>query len=400
MSDVRATGPAAGEDAAQPATAGDTAAPVPGQDAGESAAVTNSRRTARGFAHRSRVVTGTVLRSGAGGLSVRVRGRALAVTAAIAVALVAVMLVSLTTGDYPLSVGEVLRALAGKDSGGADFIVNTLRMPRLLTAIAVGAALAVSGAVLTSLTGNALGSPDVIGFTNGSAVGALTVIIVLHGSMTQIALGALAGGLATAAAVYLLLLGRGLQGFRLVVIGIGVSSLLLAVNSYLITRATWQEALEAQAWLIGSLSNRGWTHANAILVAVAVLLPPALFLSRRLSMVEMGDITAMALGVNVARTRALLLLISVALAAFATAVTGPIWFVALAAPQLARRLTRTAGPALLPAALMGALLLTVSDLAAQRLFAPSLLPVGTATGTIGGFYLIWLLITESRKSRA
>ncbi|GHB08413.1 ABC transporter permease [Streptomyces termitum] len=350
------------------------------------------------WVHRPRVITGTVLR--AGGLSVRIRGRAIVVTAATLAVLVAVALISLTTGDYELSVGEVVRALAGQDSGGADFIVNTLRLPRLLTALTVGAALAVSGALLTSLTGNALGSPDIIGFTNGSAVGALTVIILVHGSMTQIAAGALVGGLATAAAVHFLMLGRGLHGFRLIVTGIGVSTLLLAVNSYLITRATFQEALEAQAWLIGSLGNRGWIHAQAILLACAVLLPPAFVLSRRLSMVEMGDLTATALGVNVTRTRATLLVVSVALAAFATAVTGPIWFIALAAPQLARRLTRTAGPALLPAALTGALLLAGSDLAAQRLFAPALLPVGTATGTIGGLYLIWLLITESRKSRA
>ncbi|MFD9030971.1 FecCD family ABC transporter permease [Streptomyces sp. NPDC059567] len=347
----------------------------------------------------ARVVSGLVLRTRKGGLSLRVQGRTSAVTAIVLALLLVVMAVTLTSGDYELGVGEVLQAVVGNGSGGADFIVNTLRMPRLLTAVCVGAALAVSGAILQSLTGNALGSPDIIGFTNGSAVGALVVIIVLHGSMTQIAVGALIGGLATAVVMYLLMLGRGLQGFRLVVVGIGVSALLLAVNSYLITRATWQEALEAQAWLIGSLSNRGWPHANAILVAVAVLLPLALALSRRLSMVEMGDTTAMALGVGVARTRTALLVISVALAAFATAVTGPIWFIALAAPQLARKLTRASGPALLPSALMGALLLTASDLLAQRLFAPALLPVGTATGIVGGLYLIWLLVTESRKSR-
>ncbi|MEU5981323.1 iron chelate uptake ABC transporter family permease subunit [Streptomyces sp. NPDC047434] len=351
-------------------------------------------------ARAPRVVSGTVIRSRAGAVSVRVRGRTLAASAALLGLLLAVALVTLSTGDFELTVGEVLRAVLGQDSGGADFVVNTLRMPRLLTALGVGAALAVSGAVLTSLTGNSLGSPDIIGFTNGSAVGALVVIIVLHGSMTQIALGALVGGLATAAAVYLLMLGRGLQGFRLIVVGIGVSALLLAVNSYLITRATWQEAMEAQAWLIGSLGNRGWQHANAILLAVALLLPAAFLLSRRLGMLEMGDVTAMALGVNAARTRTALLIVGVALAAVATAVTGPIWFVALAAPQLARRLTGASGPALAPAALMGALLLATSDLAAQRLFAPALLPVGTATGTLGGLYLIWLLITESRKSRA
>ncbi|MGW8365389.1 FecCD family ABC transporter permease [Streptomyces wedmorensis] len=347
-----------------------------------------------------RVVTGRLLRTRSGSLSLLVRGRAVAVTAALLAALVAVMAVTLTTGDFDLSVGEVARALTGDGTGIADFVVNTLRMPRLVTALCVGAALAVSGAILQSLTGNPLGSPDIIGFTNGSAVGALVVIVVLHGSMTQIAIGALIGGLATALAVHLLMLGRGIQGFRLVVVGIGVSALLLAVNSYLITRATFQEALEAQAWLIGSLGNRLWTHAQAIGLAVAVLLPLALFLSRRLAMVEMGDTTAMALGVDVPRTRTLLLVIGVALAAFATAVTGPIWFVALAAPQVARRLTRSSGPALLPSALMGAVMLAVSDLAVQRLFAPALLPVGTATGCVGGIYLVCLLVTESRKSRA
>ncbi|MCF3120877.1 iron chelate uptake ABC transporter family permease subunit [Streptomyces arenae] len=346
-----------------------------------------------------RVISGRVLRIG-GAVSLRVRTRAVVVTSVLVAALVLVMGITLTTGDFELSVGEVVKALFGHGSGGADFIVNTLRMPRLVTALCVGAALAVSGAILQSLTGNSLGSPDIIGFTNGSAVGALVVIIVLHGSMTQIAIGALIGGLATALAMYLLMLGRGLQGFRLVVIGIGVSALLLAVNSYLITRATFQEALEAQAWLIGSLGNRGWQHANAIGIAVLVLLPLAFLLSRRLSMVEMGDVTAMALGLDVCRTRTALLVVSVCLAAFATAVTGPIWFIALAAPQLARRLTRASGPVLLPTALLGALLLAAGDLAAQRLFAPSLLPVGAATGTIGGLYLIWLLVTESRKSRA
>lgn len=348
---------------------------------------------------KPRVISGLVVRTGRGGVSLRIQGRVVAVTAVLLAVLVVVIGLSLTTGDFALSVGEVLRALTGNGDAAADFIVNTLRMPRLVTAVCVGAALAVSGGILQTLTGNALGSPDFIGFTNGSAVGALVVIIVMHGSMTQIALGALIGGLATAAVVYLLMIGRGLQGFRLVVIGIGVSALLLAVNSYLITRATWQEALEAQAWLIGSLNNRGWTHANAIGLAVVVLLPLAFMLARRLSMVEMGDLTATALGVSVTRTRAVLLVVSVALAAFATAVTGPIWFIALAAPQLARRLTGASGPALVPTALMGAVLLTASDLAVQRLFAPALLPVGTATGTIGGLYLIWLLVTESRKSR-
>ncbi|WP_338120249.1 FecCD family ABC transporter permease [Streptomyces albireticuli] len=341
-----------------------------------------------------------IVRGRGGRVSLRIGVRPVVVGLALLAALVVTAGASLTTGDFELSVGEAFQALIGNGSGSADFIVNTLRLPRLLTAMAVGAALAVSGAILQSLSRNPLGSPDIIGFTNGSATGALTVIVVLHGGMAQIAAGALIGGLATAVVVYLLAFTRGSQGFRLVVIGIGVSAILLAVNSYLITRASLQDALEAQTWLIGSLNSRTWDQATMMGVALAVLLPIAFRFGRRLSLLEMGDDTARALGVDAARTRLVLLAVSVGLAAAATAATGPIWFVALAAPQLARRLARSSGPGLLPAALMGAVLLAVSDFAVQRVFSPALLPVGTATGTVGGLYLIGLLVAEARKSRA
>ncbi|WP_373289993.1 FecCD family ABC transporter permease [Longimycelium tulufanense] len=346
-----------------------------------------------------RVLDGLVLRTHGGRLSLRLDGRALAVSVVLLVALAVVMGITLTSGDFPLPLGDVLRSLVGEGSPGADFIIYTLRLPRLLTAVFVGAALAASGAILQTLTRNPLGSPDIIGFTNGSATGALLVIIVLQGSMTQIALGALAGGLVTAVAVYLLAYTRGVQGFRLVVVGIGVSAMLLAANSYLITRARLQEALAAQSWLIGSLHDRGPNQAAAVGIGLAILLPLGLRFARRLSLLEMGDDAAKALGVNVERTRFVLLLVSVTLAAIATAATGPIWFIALAAPQLARRLTRSSGPGLLPAAFLGAVLLAASDLAVQRILPSAHLPVGTATGIIGGLYLVWLLATEARRSR-
>ncbi|WTW96435.1 iron chelate uptake ABC transporter family permease subunit [Streptomycetaceae bacterium NBC_01309] len=341
-----------------------------------------------------------VIRTPGGRVSLRVETRPAVVAALLAVILVVVMGITLTTGEFELTVPEVLRALVGQGSTKADFVVNTLRLPRLLTAVLVGAALAVSGAILQSLSGNSLGSPDVIGFTNGSATGALIVIIVLQGSMTETAIGALIGGLVTAIAIYLLAYTGGAPGFRLVVIGIGVSAMLLALNSYLITRARLQDALEAQSWLIGTLGHQNWDQVRAIAFACAVLMPTGLAYARKLSMLEMGDDTAGALGVDARRARFVLLVVSVALAAVATAMTGPIWFIALAAPQLARRLARPAGAGLVTAALMGAVLLTVSDLAVQRIFEPSIVPVGVATGTIGGLYLMWLLVTETRKNRA
>lgn len=335
----------------------------------------------------------------AGTASVRVDGRATAVTAVLTGTLAVVAALSLGTGDYDLTLLEVAQALIGQADAGADFIVNTLRLPRLLTAMFVGAALAVSGALMQSLTRNPLGSPDIVGFTNGSATGALIVIVLLHGSMAEIALGALLGGIATAVAVYLLAFRRGVQGFRFILIGIGVSAMLLAVNGYLITRASWQDALAAQSWLIGTVNERGWDQALVVGTALAVLLPVSLYYGRNLAMLEMGDDVARALGVGVERTRLALILTSVALVAIATAATGPIVFVALTAPQLVRKLARSAGPCLVASAVMGALLLALGDFAVQRVFDPAQLPVGIATGVIGGLYLIWLLASEWRRGR-
>lgn len=346
-----------------------------------------------------RPVSGHVLRTRRDGWSVRVDGRSVLVGTVLAGVLGCVVVVTLTSGDYPLSVTEVLAALAGQGDSGAHFIVNTLRLPRVLTALFVGAALAVSGAVLQTLSRNPLASPDIIGFTYGSTTGALVVIILIDGSMAQVAGGALLGGLVTAIAIYLLAFTRGVQGFRFILVGIGIGAMALAMNSYLLTRASLQDALAGQAWLIGSVNGRGWDHAVVVGIALAVLMPLALYHGRRLAMLELGDDAARALGIGVTSSRLILIAVSVALAAIATAAAGPIAFVALTAPQVARKLTKTAGASLVPAALLGALLLAGGDLAVQRLFPESQLPVGTATGTIGGLYLIWLLTREWRRGR-
>ncbi|KOX27602.1 membrane protein [Saccharothrix sp. NRRL B-16348] len=327
----------------------------------------------------------------------RISERALLVSAGIAVLTAVAAVATMVTGDFPLTVGEVLSTFVGQGDGYADFVIFTLRLPRLITGLLVGAALALSGAILQSLSRNPLASPDIIGFTQGAATGAIAVLVLAQGSMAATALGATVAGLLTSTAVYLLALKQGVQGFRLVLIGIGVSAMMLAVNSYLLTRATLESALAAQTWLVGGLNNRGWDQAQVVAVVLAVLLPCALALGRRLALLEMGDSAATGLGVNAERTRLALLAVSVGLAAVATAAAGPISFVALAAPQVARRLTGASGPGLAASALTGGLLLVVSDFAVQRLFPTTQLPVGIATGAIGGLYLVWLLAHEWRK---
>jgi iron complex transport system permease protein len=347
-------------------------------------------------ASAARPVTGRVLRTRGETVALRLPTRSVVVGTGLALALLVTAAITLTTGDFEVPLGDVLAVLVGQGDGAADFIVGTLRLPRLLTAIFVGAGLAVSGAILQSLLRNPLGSPDFVGFTNGASTGALVMIVVVGGTMTQVAVGALVGGLSTALLVYALSYRRGVQSYRFVLVGVGINALALSVNSYLITRADIYDAVSAQAWLVGSVNSRGWEHVTVSGLALAVLLPLALSQVRALSMFELGDHTAAALGVGVQRSRTILIASSVLLAGFATAAAGPIWFVALAAPQLARRLVRGSAPGLVTSALMGALLLSVSDLATDRLFPAQQLPVGTATGCVGGLYLMWLLASEWR----
>nr|WP_042181382.1 iron chelate uptake ABC transporter family permease subunit [Kibdelosporangium sp. MJ126-NF4]CTQ98625.1 ABC-type Fe3+-siderophore transport system, permease 2 component [Kibdelosporangium sp. MJ126-NF4] len=345
------------------------------------------------------VLTGRVVRTRAERVSLRVYPRSLLVGLLLVLALAAISVFTLTTGDYEASIADVIRTVFGDGPPGLELIMDRFRMPRLLVGIGVGLALGASGTIFQSVSRNPLGSPDVIGFTTGAATGAILVILVYRDANVSVATGAIAGALASAVIVYLLAYRRGVQGFRLILVGIGVSSMLASVNAYLLSRATLEDARNAQLWLLGSLGGRGWQHVVLVWIALAVLLPFVVSLGRRMSMLEMGDDAARARGVPVERTRLTLVLVGVALAAAATAAAGPIAFVALAAPQVVRRLTRSVGSGLIPSALMGAVLLTAADLAGQRLFGAIQIPVGMTTGAVGGFYLMWLLATEWRKGQ-
>ncbi|OZC95549.1 iron ABC transporter permease [Rhodococcus sp. 06-235-1A] len=327
----------------------------------------------------------------------RIDIRTVAVCAALLLLTAVVAVVAVGTGDYYVPPNEVLDAVFGHSSRIAEIIVMEWRFPRVVLAFLFGAALGVSGAIFQSLTRNPLGSPDIIGFATGAYTGALVVILTLGGGYYQTGAGALVGGLATAAAVYLLAYKRGVQGFRLIIVGIGVSAMLASINTWLVVKADLADAIAAAVWGTGSLNGLGWAQVWPALVVSAVIAPCLAVLSRRLPMLEMGDDAARALGVRAEPTRLMLVFLGVALIALVTAAAGPISFVALAAPQLARRLTGTSGVAMVPAACMGALLLVVGDVVAQRVFAPTQLPVGVVTVSVGGAYFVWLLAREGRK---
>jgi len=337
-----------------------------------------------------------------GGFSTTYRRRQLAVPLLVLVALVLAAAVSLGRGDYPISVLDVLRVLVGAGDDTQRLIVLELRAPRIAVAVLVGTALGVSGALIQTFARNPLASPDILGVTGGAAVGAVAVI-VLGGTTTASRLlgglglpaAALAGGLLMALLVFGLAWNQGLDGYRLVLVGIGLSAMALAVVRYLLTRSTIQDAAVANVWITGSLNGRGWDQALPLAVALLVLLPVSLALSRVLGALQFGDDTARGLGVRVPLAQAVTVVVAVALAAFAVSAAGPIQFVALVVPQIAVRLTGGSRPPLLAAGLLGALLVVASDLVARTVL-PESFPVGVVTSVVGAPYLLWLLVRGRR----
>ncbi|MDT0475374.1 iron chelate uptake ABC transporter family permease subunit [Streptomyces sp. DSM 41014] len=339
-----------------------------------------------------------VLRS-PGGLSVRLDVRSVIVVGLLLLAALAAGVVLIGTGDFAIPAADVVRTLFGGGNAGQEFIVNELRLPRVLVGLLVGASLGLGGALFQAVTRNPLGSPDVLGLGQGATAGALVVIVQFSGSAAQVTAGALVGGLVTGVSIYLLAWKQGVHGYRLVLVGIGVSAVVTAVNGYLMTVSDIVDAARAVVWMTGSLDGRDWAQVWPLLALCAVLVPLVLGNARGLRLMEMGDDVSHALGVRVERVRALLMIAAVLLTASATAAAGPVSFVALTAPQLARRLTRAPGPNLLASLCMGAALLVVADWASQKAFGAGQIPVGVITGVLGGVYLLWLLVTERRAGR-
>lgn len=327
-----------------------------------------------------------------GRFSVRVPLRHVIVSGLLVVSALALAVFALQLGTLPLSLADIMSALTGQATPRITMIVVDWRLPRITMALVIGAALGMSGAVFQSLIRNPLGSPDVIGFNTGAYTGVLVTIIALQGDQIAITLGALGGGLATAIVVYLLAWKEGIQGFRLIVIGIAVSAMLTAFNTWLVVTGNLEAVMSAALWGAGSLNGMTWPRAAPSAVACIAGMVLCFGLARRVRILEMGDDIAGALGLSVTRARLWLMVVAVMLVAAATAATGPVVFIALAAPQIAQRLCRTRSMTLAASTATGALLLLAADAIAQHLFSPLSIPVGIVTVSLGGLYMLWLLV--------
>jgi iron complex transport system permease protein len=334
----------------------------------------------------------------AGALSLRADLRVLGVLAVVALATLAAFTVHVGRGEFPVAPLDVLAALAGAGDEATSFIVLELRVPRALAAVLAGAALGIAGAILQDLARNPLVAPDVIGISVGASLAAVALIVLgdADGALS-VPLAAFGGALATGVALYVLAWRGGVQGYRLVLVGIGVAALLHAGVLYVLARGQIFEVAEAYVWLVGSLNGRTWDHVWPLAATLALLAPLSLALAGRLAALQLGDEVARALGVRCERARIALLLVAIVLTGVAVAAVGPIAFVAFIAPHIARRIGGSPAPAaVLPlAAASGALLLLAADLAGRLLFSTEI-AAGVITAIIAAPYFLYLLQRANR----
>ncbi len=307
-----------------------------------------------------------------------------------------VALATIGVGEYAIPFMDVIKTLMGWGEKKHEFVIHTLRLPRTLVAFLVGVGLAVSGTILQALTRNPLASPGVIGLNSGAGLGAVSVIILFPAiSIFFVPFAAFAGALLFGIIVYLLAWKDGSSPLRLVLIGIGISAVGQALILLLQTHGKIHLVTKATIWLVGSVYARGWEHVWSLLPAILILFFLTLALARHLNVFQLGDDVARGLGTKIEWQRGVLLLISIAFAGFSVAAAGVIVFVGLMAPHIARRLVGPShGILIVVAALVGGLLVMVSDLIGRTLFAPIEIPCGIVTSIVGAPYLMFLLIRE------
>ena len=310
--------------------------------------------------------------------------------------LIAASAVTLMVGQSFTSPTDVIRVLMGEEIPGVTFTVGQLRLPRALLSLLAGMSFGLGGVAFQIMLRNPLASPDIIGISSGASAAAVFAIVVLKMSGPLVSVFAVIAGLGVALVVYLLALRNGAAGTRLILVGIGVSAMLESFIAYVLSVAPAWSLQEAMRWLTGSVN--GAKMAQLLPLSIALLLFGGLLVSRArdLEALRLGDDAAAALGVSVGRTRVLVIIAAVGMIAFATAVCGPIAFVAFLAGPIAARIIGNNGSLLIPAALIGAVLVLVGDYCGQFLL-PGRYPVGVVTGALGAPYLIYLIVRVNRS---
>ena len=304
--------------------------------------------------------------------------------------------IALAYGTPWLSPHEVLAAISGSGDPIQAFMIRELRLPRMAAGFLSGAALGIGGCLLQTLARNRLATPGIIGIDDGATAFAVASMVAVPTTLAPPVL-ALAGA-ATAAAVAFGLGGGGARGYRFIVVGIAVGALFGAITNFMLARTGIDSANLAYPWTVGSLNARSMPTVMLLAACLTVCLPVAKLLGRELQLLRFSEAIAIGLGSRVRRTRIAILAVTVVLTATAVSVAGPVGLVALAAPEIARHLTRQRGVPVITSGLAGAALMMGADWVGRTAFMPVEIPVGVITAVVGGPYLLWILLREPRRS--
>lgn len=343
-----------------------------------------------------------VLRAAGERIALRLPIRGLVAICVMSLLLAGVLALSLTLGSYDIDLDALVATLSGTTiSDAIDNVVWQFRLPRALAAALVGAMMALSGGALQNVTRNGLADPSLIGISQGAALAVVFAIVVYpqldFGWRPVLAFG---GALGVAAIVQALSFQRrGNNTIRFILLGIGVSAFISSITSAMLTYGDIDAAMAALAWLAGSVNATTWTDVHILSLWCLVLMPLMLGLSRIMSVMRMGEATAIGLGAPVRWARYGLIGVGVGFAAAATAIVGPLGFVGLIAPHAARRIARS-GPGIhtIITALCGGLLVAIADLIGRAAFAPIQIPAGLITAIIGVPVFVYLLQRAAAQS--
>jgi len=339
-----------------------------------------------------------VLGASQGRVSLLLSKRAVLVNMVLLLALLAAATASLGMGSVKLTPTEVWLALLGEGSPTHQLVVKELRLLRVLAGIGTGAAFALSGCLMQTLARNRLATPGIIGIDNAATAFAVASVIGVGTTLAPPAMS-LVGAIVATVLIFALAGGSGTQGYRFIVVGLGIGAIAGAVTQLILSWVAIDAANAAFPWTVGSLNARSPATLALLGAGLGVCLPWAYGLVRGLNALRISDTVPITLGVKVQWLRGQSLLLAVALTGLAVAVAGPVGMVALLGPEIARMLCRHRGIPLLAAALTGALLMVLADLLGRVLLAPLEIPVGIITAVVGSPYLLWMLLNPNVRNQ-
>ncbi|MDX1259634.1 iron ABC transporter permease [Exiguobacterium sp. K1] len=334
-------------------------------------------------------------------METRLRRRQRLIFLLLSLLLLGTIVVGIGLGPASLSYDRLLPTLLGQGSFKEDFVLFSLRLPRIVITLLAGMALALSGSILQGITRNELADPGIIGINTGAGVAVAIFFLYFPVDVGSFIYGlpvaAFLGALVTAVAIYALSYdrNRGLQPIRLILTGVGFSMALSGIMVILISSTKREKVDFIAKWLAGNIWGTDWTFVYALLPWLIVLIPFTLYKANKLNLLALNEPVAIGVGVSIEKERIQLLLTAVALAASAVSVTGGISFIGLMAPHIARALVGPRHQWFLPIALLiGGWLLVLADTIGRNIAGPDGVPAGIVVALIGAPYFIYLLLKK------